>query len=95
MVLTNQKRGFDMDNTHKQQHVIQELINSGVIQSVRAAPVPMSNTGYNLYFYDKKASIAAILATQRGDLRDFKTLDAVAALVRNMGLSTFAVTLRT
>lgn len=93
--LIGQYRVFDMDALSKQQHVIQELIDTGVIQTVRAAPVPMSNDGYNLYFYDKKAVNVAVLAAQRGGMRDFKTLDAVAAFVKKMGLSTFSVTIRT
>lgn len=91
----NQNKGFDMNTLSKQQHVIQELIDTGVIQTVRALPVPMQTEGYHLFFYDKKKDKVAVLEAQRGDHRVFKTLDTVAAFVKKMGLDTFTVTIRT
>lgn len=91
----NQNKGFDMDTISKPQHVVQELVNTGVIQTVRALPVPMQADGYHLFFYDKKGGKVAVLEAQRGDHRVFKTLDTVAAFVKKMGLDTFTVTIRT
>lgn len=91
----NQNRGFDMDTISKPQHVIQELVNTGVVQAVKALPVPMQADGYHLFFYDKKGGKVAVLEAQRGDHRVFKTLDTVAVFVKKMGLDTFSVTVRT
>lgn len=84
-----------MSTISKQQNVIQELINTGVIQAVKALPVPMSSEGYHLFFFDKKGDKVAVLEAQRGDHRAFKTLDTVATFVKKLGLGTFSVVLRT
>lgn len=84
-----------MDSISTPQHVIQALIETGVIQTVKALPVPMANEGYHLFFYDKKFNKVAVLEAQRGNHRVFKTLDTVAAFVKKMGLETFSVIVRT
>lgn len=84
-----------MDSISTPQHVIQALIETGVIQTVKALPVPMQAEGYHLFFYDKKFNKVAVLAAQRGDHRVFKTLDTVATFVKKMGLETFSVIVRT
>jgi hypothetical protein len=91
--LISQKRCFDMSELRKPVHVVQALIESGVIQTAHAVPAPLQ-TGYALLFSDKKTVIAE-LESQRGEQRVFKTLDAVAALVRKLGLKSLTVTIAT
>jgi hypothetical protein len=92
--LINQNEVFDMSEMNKPQHVIQELIASGVIQSVKAVPAALAE-GYNLFCYDKRSAVVAVLEAQRGEQRTFKTLDAVAVLVKKLGLKAFDVVIRT
>lgn len=80
-----------MSDLRKPVHVIQALIETGVIQTAHAVPAPLQR-GYTLLFSDKRTVIAE-LESQRGEQRVFKTLDAVAVLVRKLGLESLTVTI--
>lgn len=86
------KKGVSMSDLNKQQPVIHELVRSGLIKGARAVPAVMDD-GYHLQFVNINNATIAVLESQRGQVRVFRTLDAVASMVSKLDLRSFSVTL--
>jgi hypothetical protein len=72
---------------------IQLLMNAGSLTGATASHQPMFG-GWVLTFKGKKKDEFYQLHTQRGEQRTFKSLDAVAKLVKQLGFADFTVDVR-
>lgn len=72
---------------------IELLMAAGALKSATASHQPMFG-GWTLIFNGKKKDEHYQLHTQRGEARMFKTLDAVAKLVKKVGFADFTVDVR-
>lgn len=72
-----------------QEQEIKIRFDAGELNGCSATRAPMDSKKWILHFYSRKSSKPINLETQRGGIREFKTLDAVAAVVQRVGFRTF------
>ena len=67
------------------------LVNEGVLGSPLVRATGLNDTYYITFQRLSGQGVGVDLVTARGALRQFKTLDAAASLVRDMGINKFEV----
>lgn len=69
-----------------------EYYSLGLVHSVVVHAPDLLNSGWTVELCGNIGSAGPLLKTSRGDVRAFKTLDAAAKVVREIGLRTWSVT---
>ena len=74
-----------------QESEIKIRFDAGELNACIATRSPMDSKKWIVHFYSRKSSKQINLETQRGGVREFKTLDAVAKLVDKVGFKSYTV----
>lgn len=73
-----------------QERDIQNLFDSGSVKSATTYYFPLDQ-GWHVWFTISGHPASQLVYTQRGDIRTFKTLDAVERFISKIGLQSFVV----
>lgn len=73
-----------------QEGEIKIRFDAGELNACIATRSPMNSKTWILHFYSRSSSKQIILETQRGAVREFKTLDAIAVLVHKIGFKSYS-----
>ena len=70
-----------------------EYFRLGLLAGAEIRGPDLLNSGFTAHFAGKNGAENAVMHTARGQVRQFKTLDAAAAAVADVGFKKFGVTL--
>ncbi|SHI28767.1 hypothetical protein [Ferrimonas marina] len=73
-----------------QEAELKQRFDDGALKQATATPVPMASKGWHLVLTDKK-SRQVVLQRQRGQEREFSTLDAAFSAARRIGFREMTV----
>lgn len=74
-----------------QEQEIKIRFDAGELNGCIATRSPMDSSKWIVHFYSRVSSKQINLETQRGGVRQFKTLEALASLVNKVGFKSFTV----